>query len=376
LAAVYRVRGRLAEAKPLYEQARSLQSGDGGNVLELSKLRAQLALLAQDMGDPAEAAELIQAALQGLARSGATETAEGAAALATWAAILESQGNPQQAEEELKQALTIRERISGPNHISVGDALNTLGVSYSHRKLWAEAEWSLRRSVAILSMYPPSPVLAASMNNLGSALRAQDRLKESENWIRQAIATWERLLGPDHPNVAAGLTNLAVSLQASGRYTDAAGCMERALSIDLQNFPANHSRIGIDLSRAGALAKSRKHYAEAEDLLRRADAILEAALPSTDQEIGVAVLNLADVFRLQRNLESAAAAYKRGLAIAISAWGPEDVRLAPWLDGYVSVLRDRKEFAEAAKLEAQATKIRVTEIRRKGEASPKARPVG
>jgi tetratricopeptide (TPR) repeat protein len=361
LAAVYRIRGRFADAKPLYEQARMLEAGEGGSGLESSSLLARLALLAQDMGDLPAAAELIRRALDGFVKNGAQDTPEGAKALATWAAILESQGNPEQAEEELKHALAIREQISGPNDIMAGDALNTLGISYSHRNRWAEAEWSLRRSVAILRMYPPSPVLAAALNNLGSVLRARGRGREAEESIRQAVAMWELLLGSNHPNVAAGLTNLAVSLQARGRYTDAARLLDRARSIDERIFPANHPRIGIDLSRAGALAKSRKRYAEAEDLLRRADAVLESSLPSMDQEVGAAVLNLADVFRLQKKREASAEMYKRGLAIVTAAWGPYDARLAPWLDGYVIVLRDQKEFAEAAKLEIQATRIRVTQ---------------
>jgi len=90
--------------------------------------------------------------------------------------------------------LAIRERLSGPNDISVADALNTLGISYSHRNRWAEAEASLRRSVGILQMYPSSPLLAASLNNLGSVWRAEGRKKGSEDSIRQAVATWERLL--------------------------------------------------------------------------------------------------------------------------------------------------------------------------------------
>ena len=364
LAAVYRIRGRFADAKPLYEEARRLQAGDRGNNPESSRLLVRSALLAQDMGDGAGAIELMQRALEGLARNGAVETEEGAAALAAWAAILESQGNPQQAEQELKHALAIRESIGGPNYILVGDALNTLGVSYSHRGQWVDAEQSLRRSVTILRMYPPSPVLAAAMNNLGSVLRARGIRKEAEDWIRQAIATWELLLGPDHPDVAAGLTNLAVSLQVRERYAEAAQLLDRARGIDERNFPARDSRIGIDLSRAGALAKSRRRYREAEDVLLRADAILEDALPAASQEIGAVLLNLADVFRLEKKIEQSGKLYKRGLEIAIAAWGSEDVRLAPWLEGYASVLRSQQEFAEAGRLEAQATRLRVTQILR------------
>jgi tetratricopeptide (TPR) repeat protein len=194
------------------------------------------------------------------------------------------------------------------------------------------------------------------MNNLGSVLRARGIRKEAEDWIRQAIATWERLLGPDHPDVAAGLTNLAVSLQARERYAEAAQLLDRARGIDERNFPAKDSRIGIDLSRAGALAKSRKHY--------RADAILEDALPAASQEIGAVLLNLADVFRLEKKIDQSGKLYKRGLEIAIAAWGSDDVRLAPWLEGYASVLRAQQDFAEAGRLEAQATRLRVTQILR------------
>jgi tetratricopeptide (TPR) repeat protein len=368
LAAVYRIRGRFTEAKSLYDQARNLQgleqSFEGGDRLESPSLLVRLALLTKDMGDLAGAAELIRSALEALARNGAEDTAEGARALATWAAILETQGHPQEAEQVLKRALAICERISGPNDISVADELNTLGISYSHRNRWADAESSLRRSVAILRMYPPLPLLASALNNLGSVWLAQGHKKEAEASIRQAVATWELLLGPNHPNVAAGLTNLAASLQARGRDEEAARMLDRARAIDQKSFPADHPRIGIDLSRSGALAKSRKRYVEAEDLLRRAYTILEGALPPTDQELGIASLNLADVLRLQKRLDPSAEMYQRGLDIVTSAWGPNDPRLASWLDGYVSVLRDQKEFAKAARLEIQATRIRVTKTLR------------
>src|SRR6185295_927774 len=117
LAAVYRTRGRFNEAKCLYDQARNLPGLDAGH-LESASLFARMALLTKDMGDLAGAAELIQSALAILTRHGAEDTAEGARTLATWAAILESQGHPQQAEQELKRALAIYERISGPNDIS------------------------------------------------------------------------------------------------------------------------------------------------------------------------------------------------------------------------------------------------------------------
>ena len=89
--------------------------------------------------------------------------------------------------------------------------------------------------------------------------------------------------------------------------------------------------------------------------MRRADAILEDAVPPTDQELGAVLLTLADVLRLQKKPDASAEMYKRDLAVATSAWGRTILVWLQWLDGYVSVLRDQKEFAEAARLELQAT---------------------
>jgi hypothetical protein len=97
---------------------------------------------------------------------------------------------------------------------------------------------------------------------------------------------------------------------------------------------------------------------------------------SSDQELGGVLLNLADVLRLEKKPEASGELYKRGLAIVTTAWGPNDPRLAPWLDGYVSVLREEKDFAEAGRLEIQATRIRVAQSLGGGEAGPKTRPPG
>jgi tetratricopeptide (TPR) repeat protein len=118
----------------------------------------------------------------------------------------------------------------------------------------------------------------------------------------------------------------------------------------------------MDLNVAGALATARKHYPEAEELLLHALAIVENSLPPGRSETGEVLLNLAEVYRLQKKLEQSQETYKRGLAVVLSAWCPRDLRLPRWLDAYAAVLRGQQDFAEAAKIEAQATGIRVARL--------------
>ncbi len=46
-------------------------------------------------------------------------------------------------------------------------------------------------------------------------------------YMREALAIWEKVLGPDHPYPAIGLNNLASLLSAQGDYASARPLYER-----------------------------------------------------------------------------------------------------------------------------------------------------
>ena len=48
-----------------------------------------------------------------------------------------------------------------------------------------------------------------SLNNLAQLYETQGRYDEAESLYQRALATRERVLGPDHPRVALSLNNLA-----------------------------------------------------------------------------------------------------------------------------------------------------------------------
>jgi tetratricopeptide (TPR) repeat protein len=342
---------------PQRDQGAGVQPDD--NDPDLPKLVCRMALFAQFNADVPGAEKLARHGLALFARNQALETADGAACLTTLAGLLEWKGQPKQAQQQLEQALAIRERLFGPNHALVADTLNRLGLAHFHQGRMSEAEQMHSRAVEILRMQARSSDLAAALNNLGNVLSAQGRPKEAEERIRQAVSIWESLGGADDPSVAAGLTNLGVLLQARKQYDEAGRVLTRARKIDEKAFPKNHPRIGTDLNAAGVLETARKNYREAEDLLVRSAAILEASLSPQHAETGQALLNLAEVYRLEKKTDQARDAFKRGLAAVTSAWGPNDPRLPPWMERFAVVLRAQEDFAGAEELEMRATRIRV-----------------
>ena len=125
-----------------------------------------------------DAEKVVRLGLALLSRNGAAETADSATCLTTLARILESKGQLKQSVQQLEQALAIRERLVGPNHLVVADTLNLLGLAHYHQGRMADAERSYSAAVEILRKQAPSSELAAALSNLGNAMSAQGRLKE------------------------------------------------------------------------------------------------------------------------------------------------------------------------------------------------------
>ncbi len=58
--------------------------------------------------------------------------------------------------------------------------------------------------------------------------------------MRESLAIWEKVLGPDHLDTAASLNNLALLYYDQNNYEEAAILMQRALSIWDAKLGANH----------------------------------------------------------------------------------------------------------------------------------------
>ena len=326
---------------------------------DLPRLVCRMALFAQQLSDLPGADKLARHGLALFARSNSLETAEGAACLTSYAGLFEAKGLEPEAQQQLENALSVREQLFGPKHFLVADTLIRLGLTHFRQGHLQEAEQMQTRAVEILRPQLPTPELAAALNNLGSVMSAQGRNKEAESRIREAISIWEKLGWDNNPSLAGGLLNLGVLLQARKQYDESARFIARARQIDENALPPNHPRIGMDLNAAGVLATARKNYREAEQLLQRSVAILEGAPSPQPAQIGPTLLNLAEVYRLQKKLDQARDTFQRGLAAVTLAWGPNDPRLPQWMENLAGVLRAEEDFAGAEELEIRATRIRV-----------------
>ncbi len=231
---------------------------------------------------------------------------------------LRDRGQYVEAQPLYQQALTIRERILGPEHDEVASSLTNLAELYHNQGKYAKAESLYQRALAICekSLEPDDPEIARTLNNLATLYRAQGKYGQAEPLHQRALTILEEVLEPEHPDVALSLNNLALLYQAQGKYGQAEPLHKRALAIREKVFESEHPEVAQSLNNLALVYQAQGKYGQAEPLYQRALAILEKAL------------------------------------------GPEHLNVATVLENYADLLRKTNREDEATKLEERATAIR------------------
>jgi serine/threonine-protein kinase len=128
------------------------------------------------------------------------------------------------ARPSMNEALTIQERVFGPDHPRVADAVNEVGTLALMAGRWDEAEAAFRRMVAIYrKAYPEGHYLTGiAVSNVGSVYMRSERYAKAEPYFREALAIFLATLPPDHSNVGIVRIKLGRTLLRQGKTEEAA----------------------------------------------------------------------------------------------------------------------------------------------------------
>ncbi|MCB8926743.1 MAG: tetratricopeptide repeat protein [Ardenticatenaceae bacterium] len=195
-------------------------------------------------------------------------------------------------------------------------------------------------------------------NETGFYLQHYGSLNEARSYYERALATYEKVLGPDHPDVALSLNNLGYLLRVIGDYERAQPYYERALKIREKALGLDHPDTAQSLNDQGLLLKTMGNYAEAQPYYERALAIREKVLgpdhPSTAQSLN----NLGALLRTMGDYIGAKLYYKRALRIREKVLGPDHPDTARSVSGLGALLRAMGDHVEARPHYERALRIR------------------
>ncbi|KAH0538073.1 hypothetical protein FGG08_005335 [Glutinoglossum americanum] len=279
------------------------------------------------------------------------------------AVILNSEGlyNKEQEQHKatynkLTEALAIREKVLGPDHMSTLDTVFNLGGLYFDQDKLTESETVYKRALAGREKTLGSGHTSTleTVNGLGELYWHQDKLTEAEAMYKWALAGRERALGPDHASTLATVNNLGNLYKRQGKLAEAEAMYKRALVGKEKTLGPDHRLTLATVNNLGCLYMDRDKLAEAEAMYKQALEGKEKTLGPDHTSTLATVNNLGSLYERQDKPIEAEAMYKRALAGEEKALGPDHRSTLATVNNLGCLYMDQDKLAEAEAMYKQA----------------------
>ena len=193
--------------------------------------------------------------------------------------VLSAEGENARAEPVLRRSVALLEQAEGPDSFEVAKAENNLAMLYLNDREYAKAGIEMARALpAYESLGTDNPELALILGNVFAVLASQHRAEEGEPYLRRALAIGEKAF----PN-SLKMANLQVCLAAlensRENYKDAARLLESAVATQERLLGPDHPTLAHTLQGYSAVLRHLHRNAQAKIAQNRANSILKSALP-------------------------------------------------------------------------------------------------
>jgi serine/threonine protein kinase/tetratricopeptide (TPR) repeat protein len=275
------------------------------------------------------------------------------------ALVRQRDGKLDDAEADMRGALTLRQRVLPTNDPLIARTLNNLGIVLQSKAKYVEAESLYRQAYAQLStiLGARHPRSAATLVNIGSVLYATGRFSEAKLEYEQALAAQTAALGLHHPHVATTLTNLANVYDYLGDHQQAINCATRALDIVKASDPDSDQLVGLKLNMANYLAELGQ-FARAHELADEALASRRNRFGAQHAQTGEVEQWIAEFYLYEHRFAEALEHAQLAFQLIERGLGKENAQLGEILDVIGVAERERGHLAAALESHKRALAIR------------------
>ena len=222
-------------------------------------------------------------------------------------------GQPDEMLPLAIQALSIREKIIGPEHPDTADSLSNLADIY--REL-GQGEKSLPLDLRALAIREKvfgesSPKVAQSLGNMATFFSNKGDNQKAVELQKRALAINERSLGQEHPLTSLALSNLAVSYSYLGQYEASLPITKRALGVREKTLGLEHPLTAHSLNNLASLYGRIGQNEKAIQLQAQAIEVFE--INPENSQAAFAMFNMAGLLEKTGNPSAAIIWGKRGV---------------------------------------------------------------
>jgi eukaryotic-like serine/threonine-protein kinase len=268
----------------------------------------------------------------------------------TLGGIYHSLGKIDQANSLLESGLDEKKSLFGPDSPEVANSLVLLSVLRIDQARYAEAEQMIRQAISIDRRRLPknSPKLASAISTLGSVLEKRSAFREAIQVLDEAIRI-QSLPGANPADLEESLTYSANSQHGLGDDAAAEALYLRLLALDRRIYGDRHPSVAEDFINMGEAEKQMGSYAEAERNERQGIEIIRGWYGAINMEGAIDLEGLAETLFFEHRDEEAAGLFRDALQTLEGELGKDHPYVALALNGLGHIALRRGDLPEAEK---------------------------
>jgi len=192
--------------------------------------------------------------------------------LDAWFQFLRESSRFKEAEPVGTQALALRTRLLGEQHLLVAESMNNLALlrqytgNYSESIRLHEQALAIRKTLAGEN----SKEVAESLHNLGTLYNHKRDWASAERYLQQALAIKQLIMPANHPSIRISKARLAGSYIDSKQYTRAISLLEEVLAGEQNDTNSDRVHKAILLRELGDAHHYLRNIDVAEGYYRQA----------------------------------------------------------------------------------------------------------
>jgi eukaryotic-like serine/threonine-protein kinase len=272
--------------------------------------------------------------------------------LSVMADVYQRLGLYSRAEPLLDEAVSLRRRVLGPEHLDTLTSREQMGLLLDREGHFAEAE-KLDRDVLEVTrrvLGDNHRETLKAQGNLSWTLISEGRLDEAEKLGRATLDSQRRVLGEEDTDTLISMHRLAWILHQSSHWPEAEALYRQILGIRKRvSGPEDPNTLlaGTDL---GGLLTNKGQPEEAEKVLRETLEIQRRVLGADHHDSARTMNLLAIALQHQHKLEEAESLYREALDRSRRTLGPEYHGTLTFMGNLATVLGERGKYSEAEEM--------------------------
>jgi tetratricopeptide (TPR) repeat protein len=279
--------------------------------------------------------------------------------------LLTKEGRYKDAEDTLREALTLQKALYGATHPAVARTLKDLARAIDDGGNLTAAIPLMEQAVSMqraLRGTEPHPDLAEVLNDMGLLLYEKGDSSGAEKFYRESLAMNRRLLGDKHPEIANGIENVAMTVQDKGDLAGAEVLYRQSLDMLRELLGPEHPKVGRTLANLASLQSDRGETREALANMREVLAIYRKAYPPDHPETARILNVIGSWLTIAGNYQEAEGYLQEGLAMRRRLFDPKHPEVASSLIALAILQVDEKSFPAAMESARGAKAIYTTAL--------------